>query len=93
MSLGCAPWGRTRRREVRGGRGGGLGVNKGQGEVNNDGGGCGHSNWIQICLELVPMTRVDGTDELMSMMLGVGQRLVVGGFGYFGKNMCWVFSF
>ena len=44
LSLGCAPWGRTRRREVRGGRDGGLGVNKGQGEVNNDGGGCGHSN-------------------------------------------------
>ena len=87
------PWGHTRRREVRGGRAGGLGANKGQGKVNNDGGGCGHSNWIQTCLELVPVTRVDGADELMSMTLGVGQRLVVGGFAYFGKNMCWVFSF
>ena len=39
LSSGCAPWGRTRRREVRGGRGSGLGANKGQGKVNNDGGG------------------------------------------------------
>ena len=31
--------GHTRRREVRGGRCGGLGANKGQGKVNNDGGG------------------------------------------------------
>ena len=37
------------------------------------------------------MTRADGAGELMSMTLGVGQRLVVGEFGYFGKNMCWVF--
>ena len=36
------------------------------------------------------MTRVDGAGELMSMMLGIGQRLVVGGLG---TNMCWVFSF
>ena len=85
LSSGCAPGGRTRRREVKGGRGGSLGANKGQGKVNNDGGGCGHSNWIQICLELVPVTRVDGTSELMSMTLGVGQRLVVEGLGTLGR--------
>ena len=39
LSSGCAPWGHTRRREVRGGRSGGPGANKGQGKVNNDGGG------------------------------------------------------
>ena len=39
LSSGCAPGGRTRRREVKGGRGGSLGANKGQGKVNNDGGG------------------------------------------------------
>ena len=41
----------------------------------------------------MPVTRVDGVGELMSMMLGVGQRLVVGGFGYLGRICAGLFSF